>query len=219
MDEVRGREILPSVKERCEVYRSNLADKNIKIVRFAPGINEHIDMLPQYEAARYSTESKIKTFQHLNCNVESLLLPQETSVKEFNRLLTQLNSNPNTVGIIVQNPVPKDLRDSFDLIGFEKDLDGMRTDNPYFSTSATSETIYRLVESFAQEGDTVAVVGARGFVGRGVVKLLKEAGIELAARRSGLRISSERQSLPINPIEIPCPIEHDCLHCSECISR
>lgn len=177
MDEVLGKVVLPLVKERCEAFRNDCTGKEIKIIRFAPEQDVSQIELAKYEAARFSTESKIKTFQHLGCIVEAPLLPATTTKGDFKELISKFDQDPNVVGIIVQNPIPIRLESSLSRISYSKDLDGMQSDNPYFQASATSETIFRLVQSFAHSNDTVAVVGARGFVGSGVVQLLREEGI------------------------------------------
>lgn len=81
------------------------------------------------------------------------------------------------MGIIVQNPIPPDLKRSLEIISPEKDLDGIQENHPFFKASATSETIARLVKSFADENTKVAVVGGDGFVGRGVIRLLEQDNI------------------------------------------
>lgn len=201
MNEVFGRAVLPLVKERCEVFRNDLAGKEIKIIRFAPDQKVSTFELAKYEAARFSTESKIKTFQYLGCIVESPLLAASTTKTDFNKLISNFDLDPNIIGIIVQNPIPIRLEGGLSQISYLKDLDGMRPDNPYFRTSATSETIFRLVESFALKTDSVAVVGAKGFVGGGVVKLLKEAGINTIELDVGDDLLRTRD-VNISPIQI-----------------
>ena len=179
VDEVRGGVILKEVKEKLKSFQKDHAQKQVAIVRFNPPAKEkRPTQLAKYEAARFSTEHKVKTFEFLGCQLVQPILDFSIPPDEFVSLLKQLNEDPKTIGIIVQNPYSDRLTPALDQIDFEKDIDGMRRDNPLFRTSATSETIYRLVESFAQESDTVAVLGAKGFVGRGVVKLLKETGID-----------------------------------------
>ncbi|PZD70620.1 Bifunctional protein FolD protein [Acaryochloris thomasi RCC1774] len=174
---VNGSSILKQVKSRLAEFQNICNQEQVTIIRFLPPETEQDPIeLAKYEAARFSTEHKAKTFSALGCQVKQPILDSLTTPDVFRNLL--IEANANSVGLIVQNPIPDDLKKLLPQISFEKDIDGMRSDNPYFPTSATSETIYRLVESFAQEGDTVAVVGAGGYVGEGVVKLLKEAGID-----------------------------------------
>lgn len=180
MNEVRGRDILREVKAKCEPFKSEFNGKKVTILRFTPPPEETDPTeLAKYEAARYSTDSKVKTFQFLGCEVDSKLLNHETTLEDFESILQTANEDPLTLGIIVQNPIPKKkIKQILKIISPEKDLDGMQENHPLFKASATSETIARLVKSFADENTLVAVVGARGFVGRGVVKLLEENNIQ-----------------------------------------
>lgn len=178
MNEIRGRYILREVKQRCEPFQEDFAGKKITILRFAPSSKETDAItLAKYEAARYSTDHKVKTFKFIGCEVDSQLLPHKTTIQEFEAILRAANVDPNTVGIIVQNPIPEKLKNSLSLISQELDIDGMSENHPLFKASATSETIARLVRSFADENTLVAVVGAEGFVGRGVMRLLQEDNI------------------------------------------
>lgn len=179
MNEIRGRVILNEVKARCEPLQSEFSGKKVTILRFTPPPEEtDPTALAKYEAARYSTDSKVKTFKFIGCEVDSQLLPHQSTEKRFAAILRAVNYDPNVVGVIVQNPIPDKLKKLLSLISPEKDLDGMQENNPLFKASATSETIARLVKSFADENTKVAVVGARGFVGRGIVKLLEENNIQ-----------------------------------------
>lgn len=173
---IRGSKPLKQSKEQLGFYRELGLNQQITIIRFSPPEGE-LDpiQLAKYEAARFSTEHKVKTFTALGCKVNQHYLDYYTSPNEFQAILKQ--ANDDSVGIIVQNPFADRLQSSLKLIDCEKDLDGMRGDNPYFSVSATSETIFRIVEPFVHSNDIVAVVGAKGFVGGGVVKLLEEQGI------------------------------------------
>ena len=174
--EIKGGKILKQAKDQLGFYQEFGSSQQITIIRFSPPEGE-LDpiQLAKYEAARFSTEHKVKTFAALGCKVNQHYLDYYTSPNTFQAILKQ--ANDDSVGIIVQNPFADRLQSSLKLIDFEKDLDGMRGDNPYFFVSATSETIFRIVEPFVQENDVVAVVGARGFVGGGVVRLLEEQGI------------------------------------------
>ncbi|MGB5634162.1 MAG: tetrahydrofolate dehydrogenase/cyclohydrolase catalytic domain-containing protein [Waterburya sp.] len=140
------------------------------------GLNNK-QMLAQYSAALSSTNQKIKTFEFLGCNVDRRELSAKTSSSQFSKLLKNAANNPNSIGIIVQNPIPKGkLKSKLETIPPRLDIDGINSTS-IFEASATSEAVSRLVSSFAASGDRVAVVGSMGFVGGGVVKLLQSQGI------------------------------------------
>lgn len=172
----KGGGILKQTKNRLIPFREACSNQQVTIIRFDPPEQEKEPIaLAKYEAARYSTEHKVKTFSVLGCEVKQYQLPDATTPSDFQDLLHTIYEI--SVGVIVQNPIPKDLKRQISGLPYDKDIDGMRLDNPYFPVSATSETIFRLVEPFVQDNDVVAVVGAKGFVGGGVSKLLKERGI------------------------------------------
>lgn len=178
VNKVTGGPVLKEVKTRLAPYAGDFLNQLVTIIRLSPPPNlEDPTLLAKYEAARFSTEHKVKTFKALGCEVEHLNLDASTTSVEFGRLLKQVNEK--SIAVIVQNPFPADFKDWLSEISYEKDIDGLRKDNPFFRVSATSETIFRIVEPFVQDNDVVAVVGAKGFVGRGVTRLLEDAGIRV----------------------------------------
>ena len=178
VNKVTGGPVLKEVKTRLAPYSGDFSNQLVTIIRLSPPPNlEDPTLLAKYEAARFSTEHKVKTFKALGCEVEHLNLDASTTNVEFGRLLKQVNEK--SIAVIVQNPFPADFKDWLSEISYEKDIDGLRKDNPFFRVSATSETIFRIVEPFVQDNDVVAVVGAKGFVGRGVTRLLEDAGISV----------------------------------------
>ena len=172
---IRGGEILRLVKAKCEPFRENFAGKNVTISRFLPPTIIGDRLLAKYRAAEISAVEKVKTFSYLNCDVNYLLLSSSATPLEFREIIENANANEDTIGIIIQNPIPKLLVPELRFLSPNKDLDGMQPLHPLslFRTSATSEAIVRLVRAFATENSQVAVVGGRGFVGGGVVYLLE----------------------------------------------
>lgn len=177
---IKGGEILRLVKAKCEPLRNNFAEKNVTIVRFLPPIIIDDSLLAKYRAAEISAVEKVKTFTYLNCEVNYLLLSSLATPLEFREILENANSDEDTIGIIVQNPVPRLLVPELRFLSPNKDLDGMQPLHPLslFRASATSEAIVRLIRAFATENSKVAVVGGRGFVGGGVAYLLELSGIK-----------------------------------------
>ena len=176
---IYGSRIVKVVKQRCQPHLSFFGNKLITIILFQPpkGL-ENPQMSAQYSAAVTSTNQKVSTFRFLGCDVERKELDAEISSSQFAKVLKDAASNPNSIGIIVQNPIPQHkLRSRLELIPPSLDIDGINP-NSIFQASATSEAISRLVSEFAEAGDRVAVVGSRGFVGSGVVRLLQSRNIK-----------------------------------------
>jgi methylenetetrahydrofolate dehydrogenase (NADP+) / methenyltetrahydrofolate cyclohydrolase len=177
MVQVQGKQILSESKQRAQSFIPLLDGKKVTIVRFEPPNDIDEVIWAKHEAARYSTEAKQRTFESMGCHVDVRLLSSQTTLRAFEAVLVESNLDSNVLGVIVQNPIPLDLQGSLALLSPEKDLDGMNPGHPFFRVSATSETIFRLLYAFADRESPVAVVGARGFVGAGVVQLLRQAQI------------------------------------------
>lgn len=177
MAQIRGRDILRQVKERCKPFQETFSAKIVTIIRFSPHPDLNDIQRAKYRAAEISAIEKVKTFTFINCEVDYRLLSENTTPPEFREILSRANCDSNTVGVIVQNPVPRLLAPELELLSSEKDLDGLTKNNPLFSISATSEAIARLVTSFTNSDSNVVVVGGRGFVGCGVIRFLEREGI------------------------------------------
>ncbi|MEY2832289.1 MAG: hypothetical protein RLZZ574_1547 [Cyanobacteriota bacterium] len=180
-NQILGGKILKLVKERCQSHNNYFQGKLLTIIMFQPPESEtDAQKLAQYQAAVTSTNQKVKTFRFLGCDVNRIELTADTDEINFAQLLQDAANDSNSIGIIVQNPVPKkELKEELINIPSQLDIDGINQDNSLFKASATSEAIARLAESFALPGDKVAVLGSLGFVGSGVVLFLKEKGIEV----------------------------------------
>lgn len=175
---LNGRAILAEVKQRLASFRPEFEQRgtSIAILRFEPPLIATPLELAKYRAAETSMQQKEKSFRALGCHVESIAaLSQDTATADFAALLNRLNSNPQVRGIIVQYPVPARLAEVVPLIAPDKDLDALGANSP-FTVPATSEGVVRLLQPFADQA-IVAVVGANGFVGRGVVQELQALGI------------------------------------------
>lgn len=179
-EKIYGGKILKLVKQQCEPERQFFSDKSVTIILFKPPddlINGQ--MLAQYDAAVTSTNQKVKTFEFLGCNVDRHELSADTKVRQFENIIITAAQKSNSIGIIVQNPIPYQvLTEQLGKIPSHLDIDGINQTS-IFKASATSEAISKLVLSFAESGDRAAIVGSMGFVGSGVVKLLKGKNIDL----------------------------------------
>ena len=179
-EKIYGGQIVKVVKQRCKPYSSFFNDKLITIIVFKPPENlTDRQMLAQYDAAVTSTNQKVKTFEFLGCNVARRELNAKTSSYQFLKILKDAVKNPDSIGIIVQNPIPNSkLKSKLEKIPPHLDIDGINQTS-IFKASATSEAISKLVLSFVESDNRVAIVGSMGFVGSGVVKLLKAKNIDL----------------------------------------
>jgi methylenetetrahydrofolate dehydrogenase (NADP+) / methenyltetrahydrofolate cyclohydrolase len=179
---ISGGKIKKGVLEKFKgEYGDTITKTNFKIeiLRFATPINTDEKDIGRYEAAEDSRVQKEKSFRDLGFEVvERDFLQQDMSEEDFLELINQLNSDKSICGIIVQYPVPMGLKGFLEKISSEKDLDALSKKKGKFKVPATSEGIFRVVEPFLKDDMVVAVVGSNGFVGSGVVSLLKENGVE-----------------------------------------
>lgn len=146
------------------------------IIRFEAAASDPPQWRWRMEASRISAEQKVKAFDHLGFVVEHRALAAGAVRTEFVTLLQARNHDSATAAVIVQLPVPARLSPLVQLLDPAKDLDGLLKGRSPQVGCATADDICRLVAPFADTGALVTVVGARGFVGGDVVRLLKAQG-------------------------------------------
>jgi methylenetetrahydrofolate dehydrogenase (NADP+)/methenyltetrahydrofolate cyclohydrolase len=175
---VSSTQILRTVREDLARHRTRIQphQRQVTIVRFETGASDPPQWRWRMEACRISAEQKVRVFEHLGFVVQHLALAAQTSRHEFAAVMRARNQDSATAAVIVQLPVPGRLRPLVGLLDPVKDLDGLLKGRSPQVGCATAEGICRLVAPFADPGAVVAVVGARGFVGGDVVRLLSAAG-------------------------------------------
>ncbi|MER7164910.1 tetrahydrofolate dehydrogenase/cyclohydrolase catalytic domain-containing protein [Micromonospora sp. NPDC000207] len=134
-----------------------------------------MDWQARTNASRISAEQKVVNFTKIGLDVDHLVLPARVAPAQFAATIKRANVDPTVTAIIVQQPVPARLRQFVQDIAPHKDIDAL-TENSHQQVCATAEGIWRVVQPFVRDAPAVAVVGARGFVGRGVVHRLVEHG-------------------------------------------
>jgi methylenetetrahydrofolate dehydrogenase (NADP+)/methenyltetrahydrofolate cyclohydrolase len=190
-----GTTLLRAVRENLAPYREILepSGKQVAILRFDAAQDDPPIRHFRMEAARVSAEQKVKAFSRLGLGVDHRLLPPSISAAEFAGLLATFNTDPRTAAIIVQFPPPPRLTPLVQQLAPAKDIDGLLENRSQQRACATADGITRLVLPFADDNPAIAVVGARGFVGRGVVRLLGDHGLAVRELDAGddLRVAAE----------------------------
>ncbi|MGH3671807.1 MAG: tetrahydrofolate dehydrogenase/cyclohydrolase catalytic domain-containing protein [Pseudonocardiaceae bacterium] len=173
-----GSDILRMVRDDLSRYRADIESRGqrVTIIRFDATAADPPQWRWRMEASRISAEQKMKAFDHLGFALDHVALAADTSRAQFAALLEARNRDPATVAVIVQLPAPARLVALIQLLDPAKDLDGLLKGRSRQVGCATAEGICRLVAPFTDPGALVAVVGARGFVGGDVVRLLKDEG-------------------------------------------
>ncbi|TDD87008.1 hypothetical protein E1293_08655 [Actinomadura darangshiensis] len=194
-NQIRGAKILGGVKELFEPYRSTIAglERQVAVIRFEASPEASPDWQSRMEASRVSAEQKVKSFNYLGYEPNHILLPSDASAEQFADVLAQLGEDQSTSGIIVQFPPPPRLREVVQDLAPAKDVDALVNTSPQ-EACATAEGIWRVVEPFTDETHNVAVVGSRGFVGRGVVHFLQQNGIDPLELEEGDDLTRVREA-------------------------
>ena len=176
-----GRHIKSDVAREYQKHRAEFESKpnrNVKVIRFEVPENENDPDWSKLKASEVSANQKNLTFKDLGLLPEIKIFPRTIDRKTFVDYIEAQNTDESVFGIIVQLPAPAHLQGDIKRISPKKDLDALSLEKERrFNVPATSEGVVRVVLPFVQSGQTVAVIGGRGFVGSGVIKLLKENGV------------------------------------------
>ncbi|MCN9241326.1 bifunctional 5,10-methylenetetrahydrofolate dehydrogenase/5,10-methenyltetrahydrofolate cyclohydrolase [Streptomyces sp. RY43-2] len=186
-EHVSGRDVLRQARNLYQHYRDTVepTDRRVAIIRFEPAATDPPDWQIRLQASKVSAEQKVKSFEHLGFKADHIVLPPETTRAQFAEVLERANQDPQTRAIIVQFPPPAHLRPLVERMDPQKDIDALLKGRSSYQACATAEGICRVVEPFAQDDPTIAVVGSKGFVGQGVVTTLREQGHRLMELDAG----------------------------------
>lgn len=176
-NQLSGRDLLRSVREDLADYRARIepAQQRVAVIRFLPTDADPPEWALRMEASRVSAEQKVRAFTHLGFAVDHVVLPGTVSAAEFAARIDACNADVATRAVIVQFPPPARLTSLVQRLDPAKDIDGLLGDRSLHRACATADGISRIVAAFDAHA-TVAVVGSRGFVGSGVVRLLQDRG-------------------------------------------
>jgi methylenetetrahydrofolate dehydrogenase (NADP+)/methenyltetrahydrofolate cyclohydrolase len=124
---------------------------------------------------------KQKAGERIGIILEIKRFSETSSEKEIIEFIKKLNTDANVHGIMVQLPIPKQLFDKrseiLEAIISEKDVDGMREDSPFLAPVARA-VVSVLADAekhlSLSQREKVIVVGAKGFVGRRILKALEK---------------------------------------------
>ncbi|WP_411081831.1 bifunctional 5,10-methylenetetrahydrofolate dehydrogenase/5,10-methenyltetrahydrofolate cyclohydrolase [Streptomyces sp. cmx-18-6] len=193
---VSGRDVLRQARELYAHYRPAVEPTGMKVavIRFTPADTDPPDWRVRLEASRISAEQKIKSFEHLGFRADHVVLPPGVGRGDFREVLEGYNADPATRAIIVQFPPPRDLAPLVDGMDPAKDIDALLKGRSPYPACATAEGIYRVAEPFATDHPTIAVVGSKGFVGQGVVNMLRTNGHDPMTLDHGDRLERVRDA-------------------------
>lgn len=121
---------------------------------------------------------KKKAGEWVGIEVEIREFKKEASVMKLKNEIEKLNSDKDVHGIMIQLPLPHHFtqEDKINLIhsiATKKDVDGMREDS-LFVTPVVKAMMIALEESNVSNTSSIAVIGAKGFEGKKLVKELRK---------------------------------------------
>lgn len=129
---------------------------------------------------------KQKAGKRTGIRLEIKRFSDTSSEKEIIEFIKKLNTDTEVHGIMIQLPIPKRLsgkqNEILNTIVPEKDVDGMREDSPFLTPvamaamSVIADAEKRLL---LNRQEKVIVVGAKGFVGRRIIRALEKTNYNI----------------------------------------
>lgn len=149
------------------------------------GINPKLAviMLGEDKASAVYVRNKSKACNELGIEFEEFIKGNETTQKELIDLIDELNKREDIHGILLQSPIPKnlDIREAFNRIDSEKDVDGFNPINvgklaigEDCFISCTPYGVIKMLEAYniEIEGKRAVVIGRSNIVGKPVAQCL-----------------------------------------------
>ena len=139
-----------------------------------------------------------------------------TSKEKIIEFIDRLNKDSKIYGIIVQLPLPAEIRhetlEIINTIDSQKDIDGLRPDSPFLH--ATAKAVVDIIASLklALINPCVVVVGDRGMVGRPLLKKLVKEGYRVKGCNSttkNLKESTLKADILVSAAGVPGLIKKD----------
>lgn len=132
--------------------------------------------------------NKAKACEVIGIENSTILLPASTTEEEVLKVIADLNADNGVDGILVQLPVPKHIDDKkiIDAIAKEKDVDG-------FHPSNVAE-LWLSRKNYDEPEYTVACTP------KGILKLIKHAGVEISGKRAVVIGRSNIVGLPVSKL-------------------
>lgn len=128
-------------------------------------------------ASVVSLTKKTRMLEAIGIRSQVYIHPYGVPISVVARAIYVANKNPDTVGIIMQLPLPEYLQELREKIEQDKDIDSINFRNNIWTNCATSEAVLRLLEAQRQNIARIGLVGANGFVGRHVKREIKKRGL------------------------------------------
>ncbi|MGX8833391.1 bifunctional methylenetetrahydrofolate dehydrogenase/methenyltetrahydrofolate cyclohydrolase FolD [Amedibacillus sp. YH-ame6] len=189
---VYGSEIAKDVKSKLKLEIDRLKEEGKRVPKLV------VILVGDNQASISYVTGKEKACHEIGMENELLRLPQDTSEEALLELIESLNSDSKVDGILVQLPLPSQIREEEVLLAIrpDKDVDGF---HPYnvgklmlqedTFISCTPKGIIRILETIGFDdlsGKTAVVIGRSNIVGKPVAQLLmnKNATVTICHSRT-----------------------------------
>lgn len=140
-------------------------------------------MVGNDSASAVYVRNKSKACNEIGIEFEEFLLPENTTREELLNLIKKLNNRKDINGILLQSPIPKhlDIREAFNAINYEKDVDGFHPINvgklaigEDCFISCTPAGVMKMLEEYniKIEGKHAVVIGRSNIVGKPLAQCL-----------------------------------------------
>ncbi len=184
-----GKLVASGVQKRIADEVKSLTQKGHK----PPGLA--VVLVGEDPASQVYVGSKIKTCQNLGFQSFEHRLPDSTSLADLQKLIAQLNKDPQVHGILVQLPLPKHLKEAevIGLIDPAKDVDcltaqsaGLLLQGRQKISSCTPAGVMEILKYYKYnvQGMSAVVVGRSQIVGLPMAQLLIQANATVTVAHS-----------------------------------
>ena len=176
---INGKELAASVKEEI---KTKIAERAVN-AQVIPGLATVL--VGNDPASRTYVANKIKTTATLGIRSFSYELDESCTQEELEKLINELNQNPDVHGILVQLPLPEHLSEErvLQTISPKKDVDGIHPYNAGLLARKFSEPLFypctpsgiiRMIKSVCPDisGMDAAVIGRSAIVGMPTAMML-----------------------------------------------
>ena len=174
-------------KKLAQTIRSEIAEKVIKLKKES-GLSPRLDVILVGEdpASQIYVRNKGKACAEAGMLSETHLIPADIKEERLIYLIKSLNNDKNINGVLVQLPLPKQLKEEniINAVVPQKDVDGIGVENmgrlfkgedPYFKPCTPSGIIEMLLSTGEEiKGKEAVVVGRSNIVGKPMAMLLLE---------------------------------------------
>lgn len=171
-------------------------------------------------ASKLYVSLKKRATEKVGAELETKKFGYDAASSQLINLIEKLNKEKPVHGIMVQLPLPESFSKSdrdriINAINPKKDVDGLREDSPYLHP-----TVKAVIEAVKMAGlriknyelKRLTVVGAQGFVGKKIAKLLKERSyqvLECNSRTKDLKAKTKKADILISATGVPGLIKKD----------